>query len=203
MNRNCKLCKFGAGRAVAGRGPAEPKLIVFADYPNKKDVEEGKPMAGKVGQLMRRALSNLVGLNPDTEVYFSHVIRCVPTDDVGDAEVARCRTWTQEDFKTVKCDLVLVAGTLAFETLLKPIIVQEQGENEGFKLDKAHGRVYRYNGKLWMPTWSPGYVENFKVKDPRDPDYPDWHPTGSIPWLFQRDLLKLKALLEKHYGGTD
>jgi uracil-DNA glycosylase family 4 len=202
MDRNCKNCKLGgSGQAVPGCGPKKPKLLVISDYPNKKEVELGKPMTGQAGQLMRDALKNIVGLD-DSEVFYDNVLRCGHDGKYGAAELSACKKWTHETLNTVDCSIVLVAGSLAFEQLLPQIIEQEQAKDPKFSLAKAHGSVYSYGSKHYLVTWNPTFISAHSVKKivsgkGKDAVTKAWYPTGGVPALFIKDLKKLKALIEK------
>lgn len=207
--KNCKLCKLGCGKAVPGHGPKKPKIIVVSDYPGKAETDEGKNMVGRAGQLLRRALTNIVGLDPDNDVFFMNVIRCDPEGQkVSDNLLTACRKWTQEDLREVDCSLILIAGALAFETMLPDIFAAEKIKDKKFGVSHAHGSVYQSLGRTYFVTWNPTSVENnsFKAPDgdilrvlqglPRRPVLDICFPTGSMPWLFVRDMQRLKALLE-------
>jgi len=213
--RNCKLCKLGCGKAVPGHGSLKPKLIVISDYPGKQEAEQGKNMVGKAGQLLRRALKNIVGIDPDTEVFFMNVLRCEVGDNkVNDSMLSACRKWTQEDLREVDCNLVLIAGGLAFETTLPNIYSQEKSKDKKFGISHAHGSVYQHMGKTYLVTWNPASVESnsFRAPDgsllnildgiePRQ-ELNTCFPTGSMPALFVKDLARLKELIEVRYGTT-
>lgn len=204
MDRACKLCKLGCGKAVPGFGPTKPKLIVVSDYPGRTETEQGQPLVGRSGQLLRKALTNIVGLDPDNEVFYTNVIRCEPQGDatklIGRPEISACRRWMVEDFSKVDCNTVLIAGGLAFETLLSPLITMEKQKDKEFNHSRAHGRVFRYLGKTYLVTWNPAFVEQYKFKKITSDakgrtTYVDWFPTGSVPWFFIQDLKKLKELI--------
>lgn len=203
MDRNCKLCKLGCGKAVPSHGPTRPKIMVVSDYPGKKEMEVGQHMVGKAGSMLRRALGNLVGLDPEQDVYFMSVLRCDPGDASKDqlkGPITACRRWTVEDLRAVECDVVLITGDLAFETLLPHVVEQEKAKDPDFNLSRGHGMVFQHLGKTYMITWSPNMVERNKFKrltgwHRGKPIAEDWHPRGSVPDLFKRDLLKLRELL--------
>ncbi len=204
--RNCRKCSLGCGKAVPGYGPKRPKIIAVSDYPGAKELEEGRPMVGRAGQLLRNALRGLVGIDPETEVFYATVIRCEPTK-VGAAHISACKRWIQEDLRQVQCDLVLITGAQALEVLLPQIVEEAKRDDGDFGISRAHGRIYHYLGKTYFVTWNPAFVEQFKFKDPRrgkrvgrKMEYPDWYPVGSVPWLFKQDMAKLKKLVEEHYA---
>jgi uracil-DNA glycosylase family 4 len=205
MDKNCKACKLGCGRAVPSHGPAKPKLMVISDYPGSKESELGLNMVGKSGQLLRDALKNIVGLDPEQDVYYANIIRCEPVDGaktIGKAEINSCKKFTLEDIKTVNPDVILIAGNLAFQTILAQLYAIEKDADSGFSLSRAHGSAYEYLGKTYFVTWNPAHVEQYKFKrrvggTDRRPLYEDWYPTGSEPWMFINDMKKLKAILEE------
>jgi len=200
MDRNCKMCRLGCGQAVQGSGPRKPKLTVFLDHPGKKDTESGKPLMSKAGQVLRDALRNLVGLDPDTEVFFDYVLRCEPDGKQKQPEYTACKRWTTETLRDIDTDVILIAGSHAFEQLLPHVIQQEQQIDPKFNISKAHGKTYQHLGKLYFITWSPNVIEQNKVYkgvgEGRNMVAKPWFPRGSTPELFIRDMKKLRALLE-------
>lgn len=204
MDRNCKACKLGCGRAVPSHGPSKAKLLVISDYPGAKESELGLNMVGRAGQLLRDALTNIVGLDAERDVYYANVIRCEPTDgpkSIGKSEVNACKKFTLEDIRNVDAKVILVAGNLAFQTILAQVYTAEKDAESGFSLSKAHGSVYEHLGKKYFVTWNPAHIEQYKFKrrvggTDRKPVYEDWYPTGSEPWVFIKDMKKLKQLLE-------
>lgn len=207
MDKNCKLCKLGCGKAVPGHGPKQPVLAVISDYPGRKEIELSENMVGKSGQMLRRALRNIVGLDPKRDVFYMNVIRCeVPEGaKITQDSVTACRRWTIEDLRSIQPHVVLIAGDLAFNSLFPQIIEQEKNKDNDFNISRAHGMVFTSLGKTYMATWNPAHVERNKFKrvvggTDRRPIYEDWHPTGSVPQLFQKDMLKLRALLIDQFG---
>ena len=212
--KNCKLCPLGCGSAVAGHGPKKAKLIVVSDYPGKIEAEQGLNMVSKSGQLMRRALQHVVGIDPESEVFFMSIIRCMKPekDKITDAMITACRRWTTEDFKEVDCNLVLIAGALAFETLLPDVYAQEKAKDKKFSVSHAHGSVYQHLGRTYLITWNPTHIEANTFKAPegnllsiiegldRRPNLQNCFTTGSMPALFVKDLQRLQAIVEARYG---
>jgi uracil-DNA glycosylase family 4 len=206
VDRNCTLCKLKCGAAVPGHGPTEPKLIVISDYPGKKETEEGKNMVGRAGQVLRSALRNIVGIHPENDVFYLNVIRCEPGENkIGKSEITACRRWTNIDLQNTKCDMILIAGSLAFEVMLPQIIEQEKLKDPEFNISRAHGSIFQHLGRNFMVTWNPAHVEQNKFKrivggSERRPIYEDWFTTGSVPDLFTRDMQKLRQALIQRYG---
>ena len=208
--RNCHKCNLGCGTAVPGYGPKHPKLIVISDYPGAKETEEGRPMVGRSGQLLRNALRGLVGIDPERDVFYATVIRCeTGTKQVGATHISACKRWINDDLREVQCDLVLITGGLAFDVMLPQIVTAGKEDDGDFGISRAHGKIYHYLGKTYMVTWNPAFVEQYKFKDPRrggrvgrKMEYPDWYPTGSVPFIFKRDMATLKKLIEDTYGPS-
>jgi DNA polymerase len=187
----CKACKL-AGVTVPGEGPTEPKVIVVSDYPGGAEVKFRRPMMGPSGKLLRAALSSYVGLDIEKEVFITNVLKCAPKDmDVTARELNTCRSWINKEFKQVKCKLFLVCGEKAKNSLLPHLA--DQG------ISALHGHVYadQLTGNKYVITWNPATIEQFSAFDE---DGERLFTTGSVPWLFLKDLDKLKALLAETYG---
>lgn len=192
----CRLCKLGRGITVPGEGSLTPKLIVVSDYPGIHEQKPRRPFMGSSGVLLRNALTNVVGLNLETDVFFTNVIKCLPpkkendpdeTEKVGGRELAVCRKWLDKELGMVTSKIILVAGEHARSVLLP---------NVKGALGKVHGSIYNDPLHRWkfFLTWNPAFVDQFSF---RDLEGHRQMTTLSIPWLFWQDMQKLRALLIK------
>lgn len=182
----CRACKLGDGVTVPAYGPLKPKLIVVCDFPSSPETKVRTPLQGRAGQLMRRALTSVVGLQVDKDVVFTYALKCDPKgEEFGARELRSCKKWIQRELDKIDCKLVLIAGETARELLLP---------NTTGPINKIHGQVFSepLTGYRYMVTFGPSYVEQFSSFDlqgNRDCKF------GSVPDLFLKDLVKLKALI--------
>lgn len=183
------LCHLGTGKTVPGEGPVRPKVIVVGDYPGPIDHKNRRPMLGASGTLMRKALSAVVGLDIENEVFFTNVIKCFPkeSDKVRARELVICRKWLDQELAQVKSPVIVVVGERAKSVLLP---------NVTKPIAKIHGTLYHdplHNWRIFV-TWSPVTIDTYSAKTEEGER---WMPTLSPPWLFMQDMLKLKDILSK------
>lgn len=186
INISCFNCKLAKGRTVPGGGNTQPKLIVVSDYPGSAETKERKPLIGKSGQLLRKALKNVVGLDPDLDVFYTNVLKCEPAGNpVTDRELQQCKPWLNKELNLVSCKYILVAGSQAKKILL-PQVTEE--------VSKIHGQIFQdqLRGYKMLVTWNPAYIEQFSAFDDKGNRLIQ---TGSVPWMFMNDMKKLKGLL--------
>jgi len=189
----CKACKLGEGITVPGEGPTNPKLIIVSDYPGNQETKLRRPMMGPSGKLLRSALASYVGLDMERDVFITNVIKCPPKKlDVTEKELNACRKWINQEFKLVQCKIIMICGERAKTSLLPHV---ESG------IGKIHGKVFTdpLKGYKYLVTWNPATIEQFSSFDL---DGDRQFKTGSVPWMFLKDLDKLKQLLEETYGTS-
>lgn len=187
----CKLCKFGRGVTVPGEGSTTPKLIVVSDYPGENELKLRRPFMGRSGQLLRKALTNVVGLDVDNEVFLTNVLKCPPRDDkITDNELNACKKWLDAELSQVKCRFVLVCGDKAKQVLLPHL------EGKDNALSKIHGQVFQdpLKTRQFLVTWNPAMVDQYSPLHEQTEDRIILE--GSLPWMFLNDMRKLKKLLE-------
>jgi uracil-DNA glycosylase family 4 len=172
---NCLACKLGRGRTVPGSGSVSA------------ETRERIPLIGKSGQLLRRGLKSIVGLNPEEDVFYTNIIKCEPAGQtVTEREIQACKSWLNKELGKVTSKVILIAGSQAKKALLPQ--VEED-------VSKIHGQVFQdqLRGFKMLVTWNPAYVDQFSAFDEKGNRLIQ---TGSVPWMFMNDLKKLKELLD-------
>lgn len=198
MDRHCNRCSLATGRAVFGAGPVDAKLVVISDYPGRAEEKHNGPLIGESGQFLRGALQQVVGLDPTRDVFYTNAIRCRPADeDVKPQHVVACSMHTKTELaRLTTAKVILVAGGQAFDAQLGQL---KAGDVEDkFNVYTTHGREFFADGYYQLATPNPFYVIANSFKHPKTGA--TWYPPGSVGWHFVRDLMKLKALLERVYG---
>lgn len=135
----CRRCAIGCNgtRAVAGEGPARPKLMIVGEQPGDTEEELGRPFVGPAGQLLDRYLER-AGIDrgqayvTNAVKHFKHEMRgkrrLHKTPTAGEIDV--CRWWLEAETALVKPPVILALGSSAARALLgrSPSIARERGK---------------------------------------------------------------------------
>ncbi|MGJ3232561.1 MAG: uracil-DNA glycosylase [Oceanicaulis sp.] len=168
----CPL-KATATQAVFARGTPEAKVMVIGEAPGREEDREGRPFVGVAGQLLDRMLA-AIGLD-ESSAYITNVVFWRPPGNrkPTDAEIESCRPFAERHIELVRPDLIVLAGGISAQTLLR----QRAG------VTQLRGR------------WS-----DLKVGDLTVPALPIFHPAFLLRRPQEKakawaDLLSLKARL--------
>jgi DNA polymerase len=114
----CPL-KATATQLVFARGNPEARVMVVGEAPGRDEDAEGKPFVGKAGQLLDRMLG-AIGLD-ETSAYITNVVFWRPPGNrkPTDAEIEACRPFVERHIELVKPDLLVMAGGISTQTLLR------------------------------------------------------------------------------------
>ena len=163
----CRACPNMIGPVVHGPAIAS-KVMLVGQAPGPREGGFGRPFAWTAGKTLFRWFAESLGVGEDRfrqRVYMAAVARCFPGKATGggdrrpDAdEIARCRTFLEEEVRILKPELVLAVGTLAITEIL--------GEHaRKKKLDTIVGRKQRVR-------WFGQEVDVVALP----------HPSGASPW---------------------
>jgi uracil-DNA glycosylase len=114
---NCRKCKLwqDAKHAVPGEGPVNAKLMLVGQNPGAEEDKTGKPFIGRAGKFLNKVLAEN-GIRRE-EVFVTNIVKHVspgnrkPLPD----EIAACAPFLEEQIKTVKPQLVVLMGKVAWQ----------------------------------------------------------------------------------------
>lgn len=114
----CPL-KATATQAAFARGNPEARVMVIGEAPGREEDREGKPFVGVAGQLLDRMLA-AIGLD-ESSAYITNVVFWRPPGNrkPTDAEIESCRPFTERHIELAKPDLIILAGGISAQTLLR------------------------------------------------------------------------------------
>ncbi|MEQ8406123.1 MAG: uracil-DNA glycosylase [Oceanicaulis sp.] len=114
----CPL-KATATQAAFSRGNPDARVMVIGEAPGREEDREGKPFVGVAGQLLDRMLG-AIGLD-ETSAYITNVVFWRPPGNrkPTDAEIESCRPFTERHIELVKPELIVLAGGISAQTLLR------------------------------------------------------------------------------------
>ena len=89
--------------------PPLPLLMVVARNPGKNEDEEGRPLVGKSGKLMRRIL---LPMQEYTSIYLTNMVKCFTPENrrPTDTELLNCREYIDNEVANLKPSIVLLTG---------------------------------------------------------------------------------------------
>lgn len=208
----CNLCPRlcdSRTQIVNGWGPLRPKIAVVHDQPNEKEDLEGRPMIGPAGQAFRMWIE-MVGLDPDRDVYYTNAVRCAPEfgKEATPTEIKNCNAhiWAELDY--IQPDVIIALGNPACLALLPPEI-----SSEG--ITKLRGHVF-WNEQLQrkiVPMFNPNAVLfdfdkeplcltdlRKAIKESRKPKEP---PVGLGEYFVMLDIDELEDLVDDMIENSD
>ena len=118
----CRACALAATRthAVPGEGAPKPLVLVIGEGPGADEDASGRPFVGRAGQLLDKMLAS-IGLSREENCYIANVVKCRPPGnrDPKPEETAACFPFLQQQIKTLRPRVILCAGRVAAQNLLK------------------------------------------------------------------------------------
>lgn len=120
-NADCKRCPQHSGAStvclkpeLAKLGTAERALVVVGEAPIKHEDQIGRPFAGAAGRWLRDRLQK----HWDGRVVFDYALRCLPSGEVAEEEIAACRPYLANILQSVRPERILAFGQNAMQSLL-------------------------------------------------------------------------------------
>jgi len=144
----CKLCK---NRIIncSFRGSTKAYIMFIGEAFGTTEQSEGRPFVGRSGKLLDGILQK-VGLNPETDVYITNLVKDRPIDYV-----------TGKDRKPFYDEIITCAPYLMEELeVLNPKIVVTLGKTSGdwFADYKEYKINQYYSERKWLPLYHPSYL---------------------------------------------
>jgi DNA polymerase len=118
--RDCTACPQLAGsrtQVVFGGGNADADLMLIGEAPGAREDELGTPFVGAAGRLLDELLAS-VGVTR-ADVFVTNVLKCRPPGnrDPAPTEIARCRTYLDDQIALVRPRVIATLGPVATRAL--------------------------------------------------------------------------------------
>jgi len=127
----CHLCDLSKSRrsVQVSHGHATSGLMIMSDYPTLAEDNEGA-YTGKSGEMLRGMIENVLKLSID-DIYFSHVVKCMPSSGniPNESEIKSCQPFWQQQIQNIKPKLIVALGSFSYNAL-----THDRGD---FKNDKG------------------------------------------------------------------
>ena len=119
---NCRDCGLAETRtlSVPGEGVSFPLVMVIGEAPGTDEDAAGRPFVGRAGQLLDKMLAS-IGLSRDKNCYIANTVKCRPPGnrDPEASEAAACWPYLEQQIAMLQPKLILCAGRVAAQNLLK------------------------------------------------------------------------------------
>lgn len=143
----CLKCGLGSTRKkfVFGVGNPKAEIVVVGEAPGADEDEKGEPFVGRAGQLLNKILDAIHFKRE--EVYICNILKCRPPNnrDPQAEEIDCCEPYLWKQLELMKPKLILCAGRIAGQSLLKT----------NASLAQLRGKVHDYRGIPLMVTYHP------------------------------------------------
>ena len=143
--RRFDLCplKKNAKNSVFSDGNSQSKLMVIGEAPGSEEDIQGKPFVGPAGKLLDKMLA---AINFDrTNSYITNVVFWRPPGNrqPSEEEVLMCNPFVIKHIKLVDPDVLVLAGAVATQSILKTSIgiTKLRGKWVKLKLEKSDKRI--------------------------------------------------------------
>jgi len=134
----CQACGLHEvrGRTVFGEGAEQaPQWMFVGEAPGEYDDSTGRPFQGRAGQLLQAMLAS-VGIKPDSQVYFTNVLKCRPMGNRSPEaiEVDTCMPFLRRQITLLRPGCLVALGRVSAAALL--------GRDE--ELDSLRSGIHAY-----------------------------------------------------------
>ncbi len=153
----CKLCR-GRTNTVPGEGSPDAAVMFVGEGPGEQEDLSGRPFVGRAGQLLRRMITEEIGLDP-SEVFIANIVKCRPPGNRAPEadEAAACLPFLRRQVAAVRPRILVTLGNPSTQSLLQT--------KEG--ITKLRGKPVVRGGFTFFPTFHPSYLLR---NPPAEPD---------------------------------
>ena len=180
MIHTCKKCGLGQTRKkfVFGVGNPHADVVVVGEAPGADEDEKGEPFVGRAGQLLTKILEAVQFKRE--EVFICNILKCRPPNnrDPQAEEVESCEPYLWKQLEIIKPKLILCAGRIAGQSLLKT----------NASLGQLREKMHDYRGIPLMVTYHPAALL-------RNPNWkrPCWEDVQKFRKLYEEMKANEKA----------
>ena len=168
--KGCKICKQGkTGKAVAGEGNPNAKIVFIGEAPGKTEAETGRPFIGRAGKLLRSIIKD-IGID-DSKVFITNPVKYLPLKGTpSSSDIKHGKTHLEKQLKIINPKIIVLLGRVAIHSIL----------GNKISVKKDHGKVIEKDGIKYLLVYHPSAALRF--------------PPLKVP--LKEDLGKLKELIK-------
>ena len=116
----CYNCPLGQNRTrmVFGEGNVDCKIMFVAEAPGRTEDEQGRPLIGRAGTLLRKMII-AIGLRVE-DVYLANICKCRPPNNrpPEDEEIGTCVKFLNKQIEIITPQLLVLLGRTAVKGLV-------------------------------------------------------------------------------------
>ena len=145
-------------KLVKGEGPKKAKLMLIGEAPGREEAKKGRPFIGRAGKFLDELLKkNRISRK---KVYITNVVKKYTGRKPTKAELWRWAPELSREIQKVKPRIIVL-----LETAMHPFL-------PGKKLSKVHGRRFKINRVILIPTFHPAAGMRFpKIRKMMEEDF--------------------------------
>lgn len=130
---HCARCPYRAlGPAIGSRGDARSRLVLVGEAPGRTEIEEGRPFAGRAGQVLSSALRD-AGLN-EAGAFIINAVACRPMPvRPRRAAIAACHGRLVGEIELAPRAAIVALGATALASLIG---------SRDLRITRARGRTF-------------------------------------------------------------
>lgn len=149
---NCEICKVGkSGKAVPGEGNPDADIVFIGEAPGKTEALTGRPFVGRSGKLLRKTITEVLGLRED-QVFITSPVKYLPDRGTPTSEdIVHGKIHLDKQIEVIDPRFVVLLGRVAVEGVLQCII----------QVKKEHGKIIYKDGRQYFITLHPAAVLRF------------------------------------------
>ena len=151
-----KKCELSETRnhVIFGEGNVSAKILIIGEAPGKDEDIQGRPFAGKSGQLLDKILS-ACGFTREEHVFISNIVKCRPPDNRVPTrfEADACIPWLLKQIELIDPKILILLGATALKHMAGP----------EHRITRERGKWLNLQGRLAMPVFHPAAL----LRDPR------------------------------------
>jgi uracil-DNA glycosylase family 4 len=142
---DCTACELHAQctAPVPFSGPSPATIAVLGEAPGEQEDIQGRPFVGPAGQLIRRLLREVAGVDPESCAWFN-VASCWPRGTPSPEHIAACAGNRERQLAHLSPTWLLVLGSVALQALRPELTIT-----------RGRGRPFLYNDVVTMACYHP------------------------------------------------
>lgn len=159
---NCSQCPLvnEPGPCMGEGDPNNAKLIYISEKPGPEECRERpmRPFVGPAGRVLNRQLTE-AGIRR-TNLYITNLVKCMPPGgrEPTPGECDCCAPLLERELQRVRADTVLLAGAVAFSTLIGRYSTIHPNYQPSDSLFERLGCVEQRDGRKWIATIHPAFL---------------------------------------------
>ena len=147
----CKTCKIGkTGKAVAGEGSPDAKVMFIGEAPGKTEAATGRPFVGRSGKLLRSIIKE-IGID-EKEIYITSPVKYLPLRGTpSSTDIKHGKTHLDRQIEIINPKVIVLLGRVAIKAVLESDIF----------VKKDHGKIIEKDGRKYLITFHPAAALRF------------------------------------------